>query len=219
MDEEKQTECIIPQNYKGITNFLSFTFKTRNLIEGFIIGAVFAAIAGSVVVYYDYGFSVRVITYSIIGFGLGAVIGVIGLNGESISEFIVHLFRYLRKRRVTYYNPRVKTEARPLIYAGGATSGSENVLPRDRIIAIVRKVMEPIRNRREDMKPELDPFDEDLYEFFDDDSVIIDETEKKQSALSHWKAKRAAKKSEKQRRKTERRGRRNAKQRKPAGAR
>ena len=219
MDEEKQTECIIPQNYKGITNFLSFTFKTRNLIEGFIIGAVFAAIAGSVVVYYDYGFSVRVITYSIIGFGLGAVIGVIGLNGESISEFIVHLFRYLRKRRVTYYNPRVKTEARPLIYAGGATSGSENVLPRDRIIAIVRKVMEPIRNRREDMKPEQDPFDEDLYEFFDDDSVIIDETEKKQSALSRWKAKRAAKKSEKQRRKTERRGRRNAKQRKPAGAR
>ena len=219
MDEEKQTECIIPQNYKGITNFLSFTFKTRNLIEGFIIGAVFAAIAGSVVVYYDYGFSVRVITYSIIGFGLGAVIGVIGLNGESISEFIVHLFRYLRKRRVTYYNPRVKTEARPLIYAGGATSGSENVLPRDRIIAIVRKVMEPIRNRREDMKPEQDPFDEDLYEFFDDDSVIIDETEKKQSALSRWKAKRAAKKSEKQRRKMERRGRRNAKQRKPAGAR
>ena len=219
MDEEKQTECIIPQNYKGITNFLSFTFKTRNLIEGFIIGAVFAAIAGSVVVYYDYGFSVRVITYSIIGFGLGAVIGVIGLNGESISEFIVHLFRYLRKRRVTYYNPRVKTEARPLIYAGGATSGSENVLPRDRIIAIVRKVMEPIRNRREDMKPEQDPFDEDLYEFFDDDSVIIDETEKKQSAVSRWKAKRAAKKSEKQRRKMERRGRRNAKQRKPAGAR
>ena len=219
MDEEKQTECIIPQNYKGITNFLSFTFKTRNLIEGFIIGAVFAAIAGSVVVYYDCGFSVRVITYSIIGFGLGAVIGVIGLNGESISEFIVHLFRYLRKRRVTYYNPRVKTEARPLIYAGGATSGSENVLPRDRIIAIVKKVMEPIRNRREDMKTEQDPFDEDLYEFFDDDSVIIDETEKKQSALSRWKAKRAAKKSEKQRRKLERRGRRNAKQRKPAGAR
>ena len=219
MDEEKQTECIIPQNYKGITNFLSFTFKTRNLIEGFIIGAVFAAIAGSVVVYYDYGFSVRVITYSIIGFGLGAVIGVIGLNGESISEFIVHLFRYLRKRRVTYYNPRVKTEARPLIYAGGATSGSENVLPRDRIIAIVKKVMEPIRNRRGDMKPEQDPFDEDLYEFYDDDSVVIGETEKKQSQRSRWKAKRAVRKSEKQRRKMERRGRRNAKQRKPAGAR
>ena len=219
MDEEKQTECIIPQNYKGITNFLSFTFKTRNLIEGFIIGAVFAAIAGSVVVYYDCGFSVRVITYSIIGFGLGAVIGVIGLNGESISEFIVHLFRYLRKRRVTYYNPRVKTEARPLIYAGGATSGSENVLPRDRIIAIVKKVMEPIRNRREDMKTEQDPFDEDLYEFYDDDSVVIGETEKKQSPRSRWKAKRAVRKSEKQRRKLERRGRRNAKQRKPAGAR
>ena len=219
MDEEKQTECIIPQNYKGITNFLSFTFKTRNLIEGFIIGAVFAAIAGTVVVYYDYGFSVRVITYSIIGFGLGAVIGVIGLNGESISEFIVHLFRYLRKRRVTYYNPRVKTEASPLIYAGGATSGSENVLPRDRIIAIVKKVMEPIRNRHGDMKPEQDPFDEDLYEFYDDDSVVIGETEKKQSARSRWKAKRAVRKSEKQRRKMERRGRRNAKQRKPAGAR
>lgn len=217
MDEERQTECIIPQNYKGITNFLSFTFKTRNLIEGFILGAILAIIAGSIVVYYDYGFSVRVITYSIIGFGIGAIIGVIGLNGESISEFIVHLFRYLRKRRITYYNPRVKTEARPMVFADGAASGSENVLPRDRLIAVAKKVMEPIRNKRGEMMPEQEAFNEEQYAFYDDS--VISEDAPKQSALSRWKARRTARKLEKKRRKMERRSRRNEKKRKPAGAR
>ena len=218
MDEERQTECIIPQNYKGITNFLSFTFKTRNLIEGFILGAILAIITGSIVVYYDYGFSVRVITYAIIGFGLGAIIGVIGLNGESLSEFIVHLFRYLRKRRVTYYNPRVKTEARPMVFADGAASGSENMLPRDRLIAVAKKVMEPIRNKRGEMMTEQEAFNEEQYEFYDDDSVISEDAPK-QSAFSRWKARRAAKKLEKKRKKLERRSRRNGKKRKPAGAR
>ena len=217
MDEERQTECIIPQNYKGITNFLSFTFKTRNLIEGFFLGTILAIIAGSIVVYYDYGFSVRVITYSIIGFGIGAIIGVIGLNGESISEFIVHLFRYLRKRRVTYYNPRVKTEARPVVFADGAASGSENVLPRDRLITVAKKVMEPIRNKRGEMMPEQEAVNEEQYEFYDD-SVISEDTPKL-SAFSGWKARCAARKLEKKRKKLERRGRRNGKKRKPAGAR
>ncbi|GEM_PF-3313273 len=222
MDEEKQTECIIPQNYKGITNFLSLTFKTRNLVEGVIIGLILAVIAGSITVYYEYGFTVNVITITIITFGLGALLGVHGCNGESFSEFIVHFLKYLRNRRVTYYNPRVKTEAKPLISADGTEQSSENMLPREKILAIVKKVVDPIKNKHGDTNLEQNEFDENLYEFYDDTAIVSEEPQEKQSAFSRWKAKRRARKMEKERRKMERRikkGHVKKTKRKPAGAR
>ena len=105
-----------------------------------------------------------------------------------------------------------------MVFADGPAPGSQNVLPRDRLIAIAKKVMEPIRNKRGEMMPEQEAFNEEQYEFYDDDSVISEDTPK-QSVFSRWKARRAARKLEKKRKKLERRSRRNGKKRKPAGAR
>ena len=221
MDEERQTECVIPQNYKGVTNLLSFTFKTRNLIEGIIIGAILALIGGSITVYYEYGFTVNVVTVSIICFGLGAIVGIIGFNDESISEFIIHFFQYLKGRRVTYYNPKVKRNVKPLITKDGTEQSSENMLPRDKIIAIAKKVMEPIKNKRGETKLNQDVFDEELYEFYDDGTTDVEEKTENQSALSRWKHNRQVKKAEKARKKMERKMKKNGKKtrRKAAGAR
>ena len=104
-----------------------------------------------------------------------------------------------------------------MVFADGAASGSENVLPKDRLIAVAKKVLEPIRNKRGEMMPEQEAFNEEQYEFYDDDSVISEDTPK-QSAFSRWKARRVARKLEKKRRKMERRSRRNEEKRKPAGA-
>ena len=97
-------------------------------------------------------------------------LGINGINGDSFTTFISIWLRYRRKRRVILYNPRIKTDATPLIFE---TKKKEELLPKEKLLLIYEK----IRARRKAIRVTKNNVNvmqtEEGFVFFEDDIGIL----------------------------------------------
>ena len=85
----------IPPNFIGSSTFLGGMFKVRNVIEA---GVLAVAIGAPVMFLLPYSLMTRIIILCLTALP-AAMVGLMGISGESLSSFIVIFFRYLKNRR------------------------------------------------------------------------------------------------------------------------
>lgn len=123
-DFESRRIYPIPENFADGTGVFGGLFPLRNFVEGvlFALPALLLALALSS------GLSLNArIPIVIFSVSPGLILGCVGINGDSVTEFLAYFFRYRKKRRVARYNPRVKLEFT------GDIKVNQNEVPIDKI--------------------------------------------------------------------------------------
>ena len=102
----------IPYNVSdGQVSVAGQMVKRRNLIEGLCSGAAVFFLLYSLL---PFKFNIKLAISFIISVFV-AVLGLVGVNGDPVSIFIANWFRFVKHRRITYYNPRIKNETEPAL--------------------------------------------------------------------------------------------------------
>ncbi|WP_418440967.1 PrgI family protein [Candidatus Allofournierella excrementavium] len=99
---------IIPPNFIETGTFFGGMFRARNVIEA---GILVFAIGAPVFLFLPFGLTTRIIILCLTALPVGLV-ALIGISGESLSQFLVIFLKYLRNRRVVGGNgeqPEEKT--------------------------------------------------------------------------------------------------------------
>ena len=87
---------IIPPNFIETGTFFGGMFRARNVIES---GILVFAIGAPVFLFLPFGLTTRIIILCLTALPVGLV-ALIGISGESLSQFLVIFLKYLRNRRV-----------------------------------------------------------------------------------------------------------------------
>lgn len=87
---------IIPPNFIETGTFFGGMFRARNVIEA---GILVFAIGVPVFLFLPFGLTTRIIILCLTALPVGLV-ALIGISGESLSQFLVIFLKYLRNRRV-----------------------------------------------------------------------------------------------------------------------
>ncbi len=95
MRQEERDTYFIPPNFIEGGTLMGGMFKTRNVIEAGILGALTAI----PVLNLSFSLTVRIIILCLTTLPL-VLLALIGVGGGSLSEFILQFFNYLRNRRV-----------------------------------------------------------------------------------------------------------------------
>ena len=186
-ENNRLREVMIPNNYHQGINIWTKNIRVRNAIEGVVFSAaIFMAIRYFMakILYVDVTepWPVTVLISSVaIVFG----ISVVGINDDPITVYIYHCFQTFIKKRVTYYNPRIKYEA--TFYMKNNPS---SFIQEDRRISILEKYKNQLLSkRRYTAQSELleESLSTDYY--FEDDENVVDKpieymTEKEKKHLN-----------------------------------
>ena len=87
---------IIPPNFIETGTFFGGMFRARNVIEA---GILVFAIGAPVFLFLPFGLTTRIIILCLTALPV-ALVALIGISGESLSQFLVTFLKYLRNRRV-----------------------------------------------------------------------------------------------------------------------
>lgn len=87
---------IIPPNFIETGTFFGGMFRARNVIEA---GILVFAIGAPVFLFLPFGLTTRIIILCLTALPVG-LFALIGISGESLSQFLVIFLKYLRNRRV-----------------------------------------------------------------------------------------------------------------------
>ena len=174
-EEEKLIDREIPENYENGINFAGFSFKTIFLVEGIILGIICFGLMLFIISLFGK------ITSSSIGIALvptlGAIfLGIRGINDEPITAFLGNVSRFNKSRRVVYYNPHIKNEAKSI----ASDEQNHQVLPKDKLVALFTKYKKSLDERNiEALKKEEGELDLELEKMcFEDDDNIVKENKK-----------------------------------------
>lgn len=92
---EHRDVYFIPQNFIDTGSLFGGSIRLRNAVEA----SVLAAGTGIPLMYLPLPFNWRLILVIVISLPL-AIFAVIGIEGNSLTEFLAHWFRFLRRRRI-----------------------------------------------------------------------------------------------------------------------
>ena len=98
----------IPENFVDTGTVMGGMFKLRNVIEAGVIAAVFILPLFKV----NLSLTAKIIIACLTALPLG-LLALIGINGESLSTFILGLFKFLQNKRVIGKGGAVKPKAEP----------------------------------------------------------------------------------------------------------
>lgn len=144
----------IPYNFIDESKMFGGMFKTRNFVEGAILSA-FVILPIIFIPMHSLVLKASLLMF----FGMPPIIfGVVGLNNDALSTFIMYYMKYRKKKRKVYFNSRVKTHS-----VVDIEEGLQAELPRDKVM----KLFGPIINKKgeEDQEDELNEdfvFDDDI---------------------------------------------------------
>ena len=96
----------IPDNFAENTGVLGGMFPLRNFVEGIIFALPMLFLALSIP---NVSLNTR-IPLMIFMVSPPLILGCVGINGDSVTEFLLYYIRYRKHRRIARYNPRVKLE-------------------------------------------------------------------------------------------------------------
>lgn len=162
----------IPHNFIDSGKALGGMVNFRNLVEGVALALppIFPVIR-----YCPGGLDTKAAIIMLICIPL-FIFGCVGINGDSISEFLIYYIQFFRKKRIVQYNPRVKTEAIPF------QVGIQSELPKERLI---RMFGDLFGNREVEDDETLE--DIETEQFFDDDiGVLLDVPPSWKDRIQEW---------------------------------
>lgn len=128
-EPDSEVTYYIPANY-DTKHKLFDIIDLRGLLEGVALAVPMLKLAS----YLPLSGNSLITAYLVVIAGCVAL-GGMGYNGEYLSEFVITFFRFFKMRRVTYYNPRIKLEAKP----DYLEEHNKVLLPRDRLLRLLRK--------------------------------------------------------------------------------
>lgn len=96
-EHEELDVYVIPPNFIEGGKLFGGMFKMRNAIEAGIL----AGGSGAFILKLPASLTAKIIILCIVSLPL-VIFGLIGVNGESLSEFVINVFRFLRNRRTLY---------------------------------------------------------------------------------------------------------------------
>jgi hypothetical protein len=109
MSTEKHDVFLIPRNFLQKGTLMGGTLKIRNVIEAGIL----ALAIGIPIVQLPLSITMRIVILCVTSLP-AAMISLIGINGESLSAFIINVFRYLLSRRTIYRSDIVPSPKHPI---------------------------------------------------------------------------------------------------------
>ena len=187
--EEKQANIYaIPKNSFDTGYVFGGQFKTRNFVEGVVVTLPFLGI-------FLYGWAKlgldfeSTVAYCFILCAAVFVSVVHGVGGDSLFEFIARVVKFRQNRRISKYNPRIKTELEPdyLLH-------DDTMLPKEKL----KRALENIKSKvvgGSDEPISADITDDDLQVYYDDDEDFVEKPDElKSKAELKAEAKQRAKK-------------------------
>lgn len=173
--EEKQANIYaIPKNSFDTGYVFGGQFKTRNFVEGVVVTLPFLGI-------FLYGWAKlgldfeSTVAYCFILCAAVFVSVVHGVGGDSLFEFIARVVKFRQNRRISKYNPRIKTELEPdyLLH-------DDTMLPKEKL----KRALENIKSKvvgGSDEPISADITDEDLHVYYDDDEDFVEKPDELKS--------------------------------------
>lgn len=165
--EEKQANIYaIPKNSFDTGYVFGGQFKTRNFVEGVVVTLPFLGI-------FLYGWAKlgldfeSTVAYCFILCAAVFVSVVHGVGGDSLFEFIARVVKFRQNRRISKYNPRIKTELEP-----DYLFHDDTMLPKEKL----KRALENIKSKvvgGSDEPISADITDDDLQVYYDDDEDFV----------------------------------------------
>lgn len=190
-EEKKANIYAIPKNSFDTGYVFGGQFKTRNFVEGVVVTLPFLGI-------FLYGWAKlgldfeSTVAYCFILCAAVFVSVVHGVGGDSLFEFIARVVKFRQNRRISKYNPRIKTELEPdyLLH-------DDTMLPKEKL----KRALENIKSKvvgGSDEPISADITDEDLQVYYDDDEDFVEKPDElKSKAELKAEAKQRAKEEKK----------------------
>lgn len=166
-EEQKPNIYQIPKNSFDTGYVLNGQFKTRNFVEGIILALPFLGLF--IYGWHDLGWDVQgTVAYCAILCAAAFLGAAHGVGGDSLFEFIQRVIRFRQSRRISKYNPRIKTELEPeyLIQDG-------RMLPKEKLKQMFGTVKGKVLGE-ENGPISSDITDEELKVFYDDDYGFLE---------------------------------------------
>lgn len=163
LQEEDLVSCPLPKNFADSGRCFNGMFRSRNLFEG----VCFSAPLVYLILHTDLAYDTKIMLICVTA-GLIFMLCIVGINGDSLTEFVWHLILFSRSKRVTKYNPRVKRETTPEYL-----TNAEYELPIEKI----RRIIGDISNSAAETEGEEishDIQDPRYKEFYADDLGVLD---------------------------------------------
>ncbi len=95
ISREERDVYLIPQNFVDTDTILGGTVKLRNAVEAAVL-----AVGSAVPLFYlPLAFNIRLMIVIAVSVPLG-VFGVVGIGGDSLTQFVAHWFCFMKRRRI-----------------------------------------------------------------------------------------------------------------------
>lgn len=123
----------LPENFAESGRSFNGMFKTKNLVEAIIV-----AVPLAIIFWFPFSFLPLNwhVVFTVFFAGLGFCAGIYGWQGDSLFEFIHHVYVFNQRKRYAKYNERVKTEIKPnYLFKDRQKSNMDEML--DKIRAII----------------------------------------------------------------------------------
>lgn len=169
-ERERNVVVPIPENFASDGTFLGYEIKFLNIAQAIVLGSIpFIFVYGFINKYFYTGTTTLVFTAM---FALGlAYLGFFGINHETPLELLLKYLEFRKNARKTYYNPRVKTEAKSIFEERNEEA---EVLPREKIMKIYNELLEKRNLSDQKIAHELEEKEYDGEIFFEEDFTIVD---------------------------------------------
>ena len=106
ISREERDVYLIPQNFVDTGTILGGTVKLRNAVEAAVL-----AVGSAVPLFYlPLAFNIRLMIVIAVSVPL-AVFGVVGFGGDSLTQFVAHWFRFMKRRRIVTPTPQGNLDA------------------------------------------------------------------------------------------------------------
>lgn len=192
IEKEKLDVIPFPENTEYDLNIMNWTFDIGRLLQGLacggVIGAILFILLQQTRLVWTYRFSLVAV-----GFAIGVMLGIKGINGDSIAGYIYNSIVFYRRKRTVYYNPRVKSEIKFFTHSD---EKDNFVAPREKIEEMYRNYI--AKNDKKSAEENLNDEDfntESMY--FEDDVPVLGKPEDFMTKKELRKYKKQLKKTQK----------------------
>lgn len=181
MEDERPISTFVPDNIQTGINVLGKAYTFSRLVEGGALAIVFG-ISNFLILRKLLNDMTTIISVSLCVALVFGAFGVMGINDEALHEFIINVIKFIKRKRVTYYNPRIKDELKPITIDSSDT-GNENLLPRDILLKKYDefKMAMDEKNRNRMLENESNNDSENIEMVFEDDQMLQEKGQRKKN--------------------------------------
>lgn len=214
--EEKVRINYIPPNFDDDFSVGNFSFDIRYLAETAVLAVIGLLVAHLIVsllanTIFELDMSSAVITYIICLIAFGGI-GMKGIAGDPVYVFLFNLIKFQKKKRIAFYNPRVKTEKKFVLIEDEQNEVETNIV-REKVLGMVESVKTSLTDKSLEKIEQMEREQEESYSnlFFEDDIGVVEKpteyltsAEKKAAAKAEREAERERQKENRLKEKEER---------------